>query len=119
MLIFQAEIFALSVDERHVNMKMYILIKEDVPEGFAVVSAAHASLACYLKYKDHPNMIKWLSDVFYKCVCKVNDGEFNKAKEEVDHVVMTESALQDREVAIAFVPREEWPKGFKYFRLWR
>jgi hypothetical protein len=29
---------------------MYILIKESVPPGFALVAAAHASLAAYLKF---------------------------------------------------------------------
>ena len=29
------------------RIKMYILILEDVPEGFAILAAAHASLAAY------------------------------------------------------------------------
>lgn len=100
-------------------MKMYILIKESVPLGFAVLAAAHASLACYLKFKDTPEVAEWLSGPFYKAVCKVNDAEFEKAKECADHVVITESALQGMEIAIAFKPREEYPKAFKYFRLFR
>jgi peptidyl-tRNA hydrolase len=100
-------------------MKMYILIKEDVSQGFAVVMAAHASLACYLKYKDKPEMIEWISGIFKKSVCMVNDGEFNQAKQFEDHVVLTESALQGREVAIAFCPRKEFPKAFKFYRLWK
>lgn len=32
------------------TVKMYILIREAVPLGFALV-AAHASLACYLKFR--------------------------------------------------------------------
>lgn len=30
---------------------MYILIRESVAPGFAVLAAAHASLAAYLKFK--------------------------------------------------------------------
>ena len=96
-------------------MKMYILIKDDIPEGFSVLAAAHASLACYLKYKDDLEMQTWVSNTFYK----VNDKEFQKAKDVDHHVVLTESALDHKEVAIAFKPRQEWPKAFKFYRLFK
>lgn len=98
---------------------MYILIKESIPIGFAVLSAAHASLAAYLKFKDSPEVNQWLSGPFYKVVCRVNDAEFEKAKECSDHVVLSESALGNAEIAIAFKPREEYPKSFKFFRLYK
>jgi len=100
-------------------MKMYILVKEDVPVGFALVAVAHASLAGYLKFKDSPEVEAWLSGPFYKTICKVNSKEFEKAKEFEDHVVISESALEGEEVAIAFKPREEWPKPFKFYRLYK
>ena len=100
-------------------MKMYILIKESVPLGNAIVAAAHASLAAYLKYQDSPEVKQWLSGPFYKVACKVNEAEFERAKSEPDHVVITESALDNQEVAIAFKPREDWPKAFRYFRMYR
>jgi len=100
-------------------MKMYILIRESVPTGFAMLAASHGSLACYLKFRDTPEVAEWLSGPFYKAVCKVNDREFEKAKELGDHVVLTESALDNQEVALAFKPREEWPKPFKFYRLYK
>ena len=100
-------------------MKMYILVKQGVPAGFAVLAAAHASLATYLKFKDTSEVKEWLSGPFYKTICSVNSGEFEKAKEIADHVVITESALDKQEVALAFRPREEWPKSFKFFRLYK
>ncbi len=100
-------------------MKMYILIREDVPVGYAVLAAAHASLAAYLKFKDSPEIIQWLSGSFYKAVCRVSDKEFEKAKECPDHVIITESALDHQEIAIAFKPREEWPKPFKFYCLFK
>jgi len=100
-------------------MKMYILIKETVPLGFAMVAAAHASLAAYLKFADTPEVKLWLSGPFYKAVCKVNEQEFEEAKSVPDCVVLTESALEGQEVAIAFKPREEWPKRFKFLRLFK
>lgn len=100
-------------------MKMYILVRDDVPLGFAMVAVAHASLAAYLRFKDSPEVEQWLAGPFFKAVCKVNAQEFENAKAVPDHVVLTEAALGGREVAIAFKPRAEWPKMFKFLKLYR
>ncbi len=84
-----------------------------MPTGFAIVAAAHACLACCLKFRDTSEVSEWLSGPFYKAVRKVNDKEFE------GHVVLTESALDNQEVAIAFRPREEWPKPFRFYRLYK
>ncbi len=100
-------------------MKMYILIKESIPSGFAVLAAAHASLAAYLKFKDSAEVSQWLAGPFYKVVCKVSQEEFQVAKALEDNVVITESALHNEEVAIAFRPREHWPESFKTYHLYK
>jgi peptidyl-tRNA hydrolase len=110
--------FTVAAQERE-NMKMYILIKEGLPEGKAIVAAAHASLAAYLKFQDREDVKKWLSGPFRKCICKVNEKEFEKATSFEDSITLTESSLDNMEVAIAFCPREEWPKPFKFYRLWK
>jgi peptidyl-tRNA hydrolase len=98
---------------------MYVLIRESVPLGFAVLAAAHASLACYLRFRDAPEVARWLSGPFAKVVCKVSDEEFERAKSFEDHVVLTESALGGQEVAVAFRPCEEWPKAFRFYKLYK
>jgi hypothetical protein len=100
-------------------MKMYILVRDDIPLGFAMVAVAHASLAGYLKFQDTPEVQAWLSGPFFKAVCKVNAKEFENAKQVPDHVVLTELALGNQEVAIVFKPRDEWPKMFRFLRLYR
>ena len=100
-------------------MKSYILIRESVPVGFAIVAAAHASLAMYLKFREAPEVTEWLAGPFRKVVCKVSDAEFESAKTHPDQVVITESALGDEEVALAFKPRTDWPRQFQYFKLYR
>ena len=97
---------------------MYILIKDSVPTGFAILAASHSSLAAYLKFKDTPEINSWLSGLFYKVICKVTDEEFERSKTVEDNVIITESKLGNQEVAIAFKPRDEWPKKFKYYRLY-
>jgi len=100
-------------------MKMYILILDDVPSGFAVNSAAHASLACYLDFKDHPNMQEWLLS-FKKVSCKVSMEELRSVMLNCDdYTVITEGALDNRWVAVAFCPRPEWPQVFKTFKLYQ
>jgi len=98
---------------------MYILVRDDIPLGFAMVAVAHASLAGYLAFRESPEVREWLSGPFFKAVCKVNAKEFENAKQVADHVLLTESALGHQEVAIAFKPREEWPKMFKSLRLYK
>ncbi|MCE7992342.1 MAG: hypothetical protein HEP71_10190 [Roseivirga sp.] len=99
-------------------MKMYILIRDSVLPKFAPVIAAHASLACYKKFEQDEDMQHWINSVFKKVVCKVNDQEFENAKKEDKHLVLTESALDNQEVAIAFAPRAEYSKQFRFFRMW-
>jgi len=99
-------------------MKMYILIKRDVPDRFVPVIAAHASLACYKKFEDDPQMKLWIEGIFKKVVCAVNDKEFENAKSEERCLVLTESALDNKEVAVVFCPREEYSKQFKFFKMW-
>jgi hypothetical protein len=107
----------MNADQTPPKLRMYILIRESVPVGLALVAAAHASLAAYLKFRDAPEVAEWLAGPFYKTVCKATDGEFERAKEVADHVVLTESALGGQEVAIAFRPRAEYPKMFRFLRL--
>lgn len=100
-------------------MKMYILIRDSIPLGNALVAAAHGSLAAYLEFRDSPEVEQWLSGPFQKVTCQVNEYEFAASREVSDHVVITESTLNDQEVAIAFKPRQDWPKAFRFFRLYR
>jgi hypothetical protein len=101
-------------------MKMYIFIKDTVPEHMVPVCCAHASLGCYLKYPDSEEMKQWISGPFKKVICKVNQKNFDKLKliDDMDFIVQRENNLND-EVCIAFVPKENWPKKFYSFPLWK
>jgi peptidyl-tRNA hydrolase len=101
-------------------MRMYILIRDHVPTGFALVAAAHASLAAYLRFRETDEVRQWLSGAFFKTICRVTDEQFESAKAACpEHVVITESALGGRETALAFRPREEYPKAFRFFPLYK
>jgi peptidyl-tRNA hydrolase len=99
-------------------MKMYIIVKDDIPDKLVPVITAHASLACYKKYETNRDMKKWINGIFKKVVCLANDIEFNKLKDEPDFVVLTESSIGNNEVCLAFCPREEYSKMFKFLKMW-
>ena len=100
--------------------KMYILVRDSVPLGFAINAVAHASLACYKKFENDPDMIDWITNHFSKITVKVTFAEFELAKLTGKHVVITESRLNNQELAIAFCPRDnsEWPLSFRKFPLY-
>jgi hypothetical protein len=99
--------------------RQYILIRDCLPVSHAVVAAAHASLAAWLRFQETPEAQAWVSGPFRKVICAVNDREFERAKACEDHVVLSESSLAGMETAIAFRPRREWPRRFRFFRLYR
>jgi hypothetical protein len=101
-------------------MKMYIAIKEWVPTGHALNTAAHAGLVGWLKFGDLPETQEWLSNSFKKVTCMVTDEEFALLKNVPNCSVLTESRLDNDEVAIVFAPRkkEDWPEIMKTLRLW-
>lgn len=101
-------------------MRMYILVLDDISVGYAVNSACHAAVACTLKYQDTPEVKEWLDGPFRKVTCKVNQSEFNKAIEvENDYVIINEITLDNRVMAVAFKPRAQYHKAFKFFQLYR
>ena len=83
---------------------------------------AHAASAAGRMWGGQPDYEDWANNSFRKVLCLVSDSEFEKAKtyfEEDQFQVMTESAIPGEELSIVFKPRSEWPKFFKFLKLWR
>lgn len=103
--------------------KMYICIKQSIP-SHKVLGAAHGVLMAHLKFQDKIDYHLWLKDSFRKVVVEVSDEEFEDLKHEYtnmlfldDFVIVTESGLNNQEIAIVFAPRVEWPEIFRKFPL--
>ena len=97
-------------------LRMYIFVKATLP-SHKMVAVAHGVLMAHLKFYDADTYYnKWLSNSFRKVVCEITDEEFEIAKKESDCVVVTESGLQNQEVALVFCPRPVWPSYFKKFK---
>ena len=120
-------------------LKMYLLIKDTIDLGHAILGAAHASLGGYLTFTksqpgwdgfpipDNPRVCEkteeWAIESFRKVVCKVTAEEFEKAKTfgvaGEDYRVMVESGLGGEEVSIVFAPRNDWEPFFKTLKLYK
>ena len=102
-------------------MKMYICIKDSTAPGMAMNAAAHASLMCHLRYHDDADYQTWLDTSFKKVTCAVTDAEFAMLKQVDDHIVVTESRLDNAELAIVLCPRQpsDWPEFVNLLKLWK
>jgi peptidyl-tRNA hydrolase len=102
-------------------MKMYICIKQDTPAGMAMNSAAHAGLMCHMKFCDDGDYLEWLDKSFKKVTCAVTDAEFAMLKTVPDHLVVTESRLNNAELAVVLKPRHDndWPEFVNLLKLWK
>ena len=99
-------------------MKLYILVKDSIDIGLAMTAVAHASLVAHLQFHKDLEYQQWLNESFKKVVCKVNEKEFEKAKTFDNCVIITDSSLGHAEIAIVFKPRNEFPKPFKFYKLY-
>lgn len=101
-------------------MKMYIAVRDNLTIGFALTAVAHAVAAAMDRWRGKDeDFDKWMETSFRKVIVKVGKREFAGLKKVSDKIVMTESALHGDETAIVFKPREEYPKKFKFLRLYR
>ena len=102
-------------------MKMYICIKQDTPAGMAMNAAAHAGLMCHLKFQNDPVYQDWLAKSFKKVTVAVTDAEFAMLKTLDNHVVVTESRMDNAELAVVLCPRQpnEWPEFVNLLKLWK
>lgn len=100
---------------------MLIVIKSGIDPQYAVVGAAHASLAGYLKWKDDELTNKWANGIFYKHVKLAMADQFEKAKSEKygDKIVITESCLDGEEVAIVYRVQEDYSSFLKTLPKWK
>jgi len=102
-------------------MKMYICIKQDTQVGMAMNAAAHAGLMCHLKYHGDDEYQQWLVKSFKKVTCAVTPAEFAMLKQLQDNIVVTESRLDNAELAVVLKPRNDndWPEFVNLLKLWR
>ena len=103
-------------------LRIYILVADDIPLGIAINSVAHASMAVALECKNDEVFKQYCDTSFKKITCKVTRQQMLDAASEFtgnDYVIVTESSIGHEITCVIFKPREEYPKQFKYFPLYK
>jgi len=112
--------------------KIYILVREKMIQdhfGLAIVSVAHAAAAAILEWQGnlqfapYDTIDHWQITSFKKVVCQVTEEQFRQAMKDFgpcgeSYLLMTESSIDNGNMCLVFRPREEWPKFFKYLKMW-
>lgn len=60
--------------------KLYICVRDDVPDYITPTLVAHATLRHHLECNTDEGYVSWLLDSFKKCVVRVNAKEFEKIR---------------------------------------
>jgi hypothetical protein len=120
------------------KLRMYILVKDSVPDDYVPLMVAHAAINCIFKYGSlpvdevYPNIpvkeplfLYWyLHNNMAKVICRVSEREFQQACEEADdYIIQSETNGLDpghlTNCVVAFVPRSDYPDCFKHYELWK
>lgn len=106
--------------------KLYICVRDDVPDFITPTLVAHAALRHHLKWNIDEQYIGWLMDSFRKCVVRVNLKEFEKIRKlyETHQMHITESwenKTLNGEVSCVTVVAEDdnIPNVLKFAKLWK
>lgn len=88
------------------KIKQYIVLRHEISPALACIGVGHGVLAAYLKWKDEQIVKDWVGSIFYKCICQAeNESQWNAIKNwKEDKVVITESSVDNMEIAIIFKP---------------
>lgn len=95
-------------------LRMLIVVRDDLTAPQVAVACAHASLAAWFKWGVKTNWLKWADSSFVKVIRRASAAQFEQAKKEAEHIVLTESTLEGRETCLVFDIEEEYPKFLNY-----
>lgn len=101
-------------------MKLYIAILDNFPDSMVPTLVAHSVVSAHLLFENDSDYQKWLSESFKKCVCRVNQKEFDKisALDKV-HLGHESNTLNGIKSCAVVCPRKEIPNVLKFAKLWK
>lgn len=87
---------------------MYIVLRPNISPSVATIAVAHGALGAYLKWQNDQVVKDWASGQygpFYKVICQATDFKhFETCKTLGEHIVITESKLDNLETCIVYKP---------------
>lgn len=103
--------------------KMYIAVRDDVPDHIVPTLVAHAVLAAHLQAQtlceDFALYQAWLQHSFRKVVLRVNDKEFSKIKLLNVHLAHESTVLAGEKCCAVVYPMAQVPNVLKFGKLWQ
>jgi peptidyl-tRNA hydrolase len=104
------------------SSKMYICVRDDVPDFMVPTLVGHAVLRHHLwnsRLGDIPLYENWLMNSFKKCVVRMNSKEFGKAMslENCSHA-WENSTLNGETSCVTVVVDKDVPNVLKFAKLW-
>ena len=107
------------------STKLYIVVRNDIDVGHAILGACHGVAAFFLRFSEYPDVREWVALSFRKVLVHATKEEFDRVKEHLEslngrihHVVMTECALDGQETAIVAGPESRWGDELRKLPLW-
>jgi hypothetical protein len=102
------------------QLKMIIVLRNDLSPALGAVATGHASLGTYLTFQDDLLMQRWQKESFIKWILEAPRDHpiWDYLKKQGPHRVFTESTLDNLEVAIGFNIFEKIPQVFRELPKW-
>lgn len=108
--------------------KMYIAVRDDVPDFMVPTLVAHAVLGAHDYFDTHDDRIiqltylDWKEDSFRKVVVRVNQKEFDKIQSTLVHYAAHENTTCNGEktcLVVCPVESNDVPNVLKYAKMWK
>lgn len=91
------------MSKKEPKLKMYLVLRWDLPIEMSVCAAGHAALGTYLTWETDPVMQKWKQTSFVKIWCKaLHKSHWDFIKTLGEHRIFTESCLNHAETCLGF-----------------
>jgi hypothetical protein len=103
-------------------VKLYIAVLEDFPDYMTPTLVAHGILGAHLEMQTNTMYHTWLRDSFKKCVCRVNQKEFDKIAAIPGTYLGHENNTNGGKKSIAIplpVDNSDIPNVLKFAKLWK
>lgn len=101
-------------------MKLYICVLDTVPDFIVPTLVAHSVLGAHLEFQGESNYEYWLKNSFKKCVCRVNQKEFDKiANIPWTYLGHENKTLDGIKCCAIPIPTIDLPNVLKFAKLWK
>lgn len=101
--------------------KVYILVRENVPNGFVANSCAHIGVKIENTWNNDPKYVDWRENSFRKVTCIAKDDELLDIIGMADtvgvkHITFNEPDFNNKTIVVAFSPVDTTKEEFAFFK---